>query len=612
VYSYRNKVLHVDLTRQRIESETLQEEFCRKYIGGNGFGIYYLCKNAPPRVEPFDPANVLIFATGPFAGTCIPSAGKYIVHAKSPLTFLMGESVCSGSWGPTLKWAGYDAVVITGKAAQPTYLFIDDDSVQFKDAKDLWGRDSWETEDMIKETIGDRDISVAAIGPAGENLVRYACITSDKSRQAGRTGMGAVMGSKKLKALAVRGSKSLEVAKIDELVEYCNRLYKDCQGDATKYYRLYGTPGGMISLSEMGISPTRNWQQSSDHVLHEEFTGETTKERYHPKMIACQGCPIACDPVTVLKNGPYKGTTASVEQESLYGLGLSTGVGNYQLMVKATEFSDRYGVDTISVGVTIGWAMECYQKGLLTREDTGGLELKFGNGEAVLEIIRKIAYRKGIGDLLAEGVKRASEKLGKDSQHFAMHSKGLELPDYEVRGLKVCALAFMTSTRGGHHMTASAYDFDLAGKVEGTKADPAYGRLVADRENLWAVIDSLILCKFTRKVITGYEQIAELYRLATGLFLSVEELSLAGERIYTLEKSYNIREGWTLKDETYPARIFKEPIGNGPLKGIRFTEEERSLLLEAYFKARGWSAEGIPPKEKLAKLGLDMVTYGGN
>lgn len=606
MFGYKGKILHIDLTNSKSSVEDITEDFCKKYIGGNGLSIYLLYHNSPPHVDPFSPENPLIFAVGPFAGTIVPDSGKYIVQAKSPQTFLMGEAVSSGIWGPMLKWAGFDAVVIKGKSPKPTYLFIDDASIQFKEAKYLWGKTTWETEDIIAKDIGDRSVCVASIGPAGENLVRFGNITNEKNRQAGRTGMGAVMGSKNLKALAVRGTKPLEVADMTGLLKYSHELNTECQGKGTETYRLYGTPAFLEMADVLGTSPTRNAQQSSDPELAKGLGGKYIKDTYEPKTMACHACPIACDHISSLKY-QYKGATVSIERESLYALGLMTGIGNFESVARANEFCDRYGMDTISAGLTVSWAMECYQKGILTKKDTDGLELNFGDEGALMEVLRKIVYREGLGNLLAEGSRMASQKLGKGSERFTYQGNGLEIPHFDLRGMKCSALGFMTSTRGAHHMTSSPYVYELSGKVDGTKADPSYGKLVVDQEDKWAVIESLILCKFARNVFFEYEKLVKLYTLVTGIPITVEEMQKAGERIYTLEKAFNVREGETRKN-LYPShRILHEPIANGKLKGVRLTKEEFDMELDAYFKAREWTSEGVPQRQKLVSLGLGDV-----
>lgn len=621
MFGYAGRILFVNLTNRKTKVEKISEDFCRKFIGGNGFSIHLLYQNTRPKIDPLGPENVLIFAVGPLQGTPIPSSGKYIVQAKSPLTNIMGEAISSGHWGHMLKFAGYDAVVFKGKAEKPTYVFIDDDVVQFIDAKDVWGKDTWQADVMIKEELGDESATIAVIGPAGENLVRFACITNERNRQAGRTGMGAVMGSKNLKALALRGSQNVDVSNLDGLIETCLYMVEQSKGESVRGFREFGTPEAIEPLNEMGANPTRNWQQSKFESIH-KVSGDFIKKHYKPRMIACSGCPIACDPISVIKDGFYAGTTASVEHETIYALGYNCGVADYPGIVRASEQCDRLGIDTISTGVTISWAMECYEKGILSKKDTDAIELSFGNHEAMNETIRKIAFRKGkLGNLLAEGSKRASEKVGHNSQHFAMHSKGLELPGFDVRGLKACALGFMVSTRGGCHLRSSPYVLDVSGRIDRFKATSELGKMVMEQETYCTLIDSLILCKIARYLLPsgaapGYSKqaadevssfMANFYSAVTGIQLSAKKMWTAGERIYNLEKAYNVREGWTKKDDYPPPRVTRDKIVDGPAKGSLISREEFDGMLLSYFDAHGWTKSGIPTPEKLSNLDLHHV-----
>ena len=604
MFGYAGRILHINLERRKSWVELLDESFCRQYIGGNGFAIRLLYNHSKPKIDPLSPENPLIFAVGPFAGTMVPTGGKYIVQAKSPLTNFMGEAVSSGFWAHALKQAGYDAVLIEGRAEKPVYLFVDDDAVQFVEAGRLWGTDTIEAMDRIKEEVGDENIGVAAIGPAGENLVKFANIANDRHRQAGRTGMGAVMGSKNLKAVAVRGTKGVKVGNLEGLMEACKDIYESCQGPLTEGYRLSGTPASLLFHQSVAALPTRNWQDSV-FELAEKIGDKYVGEHWGVKAIACAGCPIGCDHITIVKEGESGKILGSVEFESLYALGSQCGVGDFPAINRAVDLCDRLGMDTISTGVTIGWAMECYEKGILTEKETNGLELTFGNSEAELELVKKIAYQKGFGGLLAQGVKKASEVVGKGSEHFAMHNKGLEYPGYDLRGLKASVLGFNTSTRGGCHLRSSLYDFDLKGKVDRFTAKEEYGKLVRDREDMWSIIDSLMLCKFIRSIVNNYGIMAKLYTLTTGLEMTEEALQRAGERIYNLEKSYNVREGWKRLDD-YPApRIMSDPIRSGVAKGAVTTKEEFDLLFNAYCRERGWTADGIPTKRKLLELGVE-------
>ncbi len=607
MYGYTGKILHVDLSKGESSVEEVDEAYCRKYIGGNGLGTRLLYDYAPAGVDPLSPENPLIFAVGPLAGTTAPTSGKYIVHTKSPLTGFLGEAVSSGYWGQALKQAGYDAIVIKGRSEKPVYLFIDDRKIQIRDAKHLWGTDALQVLDLIKEEIGDDNVSSASIGPAGENLVRYANITNDRHRQAGRTGVGCVMGSKNLKAVAVRGTGSVKVADMEGTLEHCKELYDLCQGPLTGAYRSLGTQVSVMIHQNQAALPTRNWQESVFEFA-EKIGGEYIHPRWVVKTIACAGCPIGCDHVSLVQEDPEGSVLASVEFESIYALGSNCGIDHFPDINKAVDLCDRLGIDTISAGVTIGWAMESYEKGLLTKEDTDGLELTFGNSEAQHEAIEMIAYQRGkLGKLLAMGTKAAAEQLGGDSWKWAMHNKGLEYPGYDLRGLKMSCLGFNTSNRGGCHLRNSAYDWDLKGKVDRFTASEEYGALVMARDDQYSITDSLILCKFSRGVLDTYEKFAKIYNLITGFDVTAEELRQAGERIWNLEKAFNVREGWTVRDD-YPAyRIMNDPITAGIAEGHLVTEEEFKMMHKAYFRERGWAENGIPTKRKLRELGLHYI-----
>lgn len=607
LFGYAGKFLYIDLTHQKFKIDLLRRAFCERYIGGNGFSIRLLYDNTKRRIDPFSPQNALVFAVGPFVGTAVPTSGKYIIQAKSPLTNFMGESVASGLWGPMLKWAGYDAIVIKGRSDNPIYLFIDDDIIEFRDAKNLWGKDTLQTAELIKEEIGDENVCVTAIGAAGEHLVRLANITSDQ-RQAGRTGIGAVMGSKKLKAIAVRGTKGIEVFNLDKLMETCRNFYARLQSGAESY-TVWGTAALISKMNTLGALPTKNWQQST-FDLAEKISGEYLLKHYVAKVVACAGCPIACDHISVIKEGDYSGTVASVDYESLYALGPECGVGYFPAIAKANDLCDRLGMDTISTGVTIGWAMECFERGVLSKDETDGIELTFGSHEALIEVIRKIAYREGIGNLLAEGVKKASQKVGKGSEHFAMHIGGLEIPGYDIRSLKASALGFMTSTRGACHVRSMPHDIIMRHKADRFKADKEIARWVKHKEDLWTMADTLMFCKFcktTKGVCNTFGGLAELYAIVTGIEMTAKKLKKAGERIWNLEKAYNIREGWNKKDSRPPLRVIREPVPSGPAKGARLTEEEIETMLSAYYEARGWTKDGIPTKQKLIDLELNHI-----
>lgn len=617
MYGYTGRMLIVDLTSKKIKTEAISEVFCRKYIGGNGFSIRFLYEHQKPGIDPLSPDNVLVFAVGPFSGTVIPTSAKYVVQAKSPLTGFQGKSIGSSFWSLAFKRAGYDVLLIKGRAKKPTYLFIDDDIIEFREANELWGRNCSETDRIIRDMIGDDNVRVASIGPAGENLVRFASIVSDRHHEDdGRTGMGAVMGSKQLKAVAVRGSKTVEVAKLDELLDFSREYYKKViNGSTSAIMKNLGTIGtGMEYLSNYA-TPIRNFQSTDafkeSTPMSEDIrkiSTEWMQEQYVHKSIACVGCPIGCDHIDFIKSGPYKGVAYKMEYQGMYALGTNCGIWYLPAIVKAGQLCDTLGMDVVSTGVVIAWAMECLEKGILTLKDTGGVDLSFGNHEALMEIIPKIAHREGFGDILAEGVKRVSEKIGKGSEKFAMHSKGLEFPGFDVRGLKTTALSFAVSTRGADHLSAAVFGPEIRGRINRFRYETSQGGFVAEKENNLLLYDLLMVCRFSGDIwMNIYSDLAHMYSLVTGIPLTTEELIIAGERVWNMEKAYNIREGWTRKDDSLPPRVFNDPIPDGDAKGAKLTKEEFDFMLDDYYAARGWTRNGMPTKKKLIELGLDDV-----
>jgi aldehyde:ferredoxin oxidoreductase len=610
MYSYSGRILHVDLSARRSEVQTAEPEFLRAYLGGVGLAVRLLHDNTPAHTDPLGPENVLAFTASAFGGTIVPVGNKHGVAFKSPLTGFEGDCLASSYFSHTLKRAGYDAIVIKGKAERATYLLIDDDVVQFRDATHLLGKGAYETEEAIRAEQGDDAVRVSSIGPAGENLVRYACIGNDRGRQAGRTGPGAVMGSKNLKAIALRGTKPVRVADVAGLTQAAKGLIKASQGTATEKYRILGTVSNVLVLNRIGALPTRNFQQTTFEKA-EEVSGEYMYSHHRERAVACSGCSIACEQIASVKDGPYAGARTSVDYESLYALGPNCGVSDFAAIIKAIDLADTYGMDTMSTGVSIAWAMECYERGLLNENETDGLQLNFGNGAAMVALVPKIAKREGLGALLAEGVKRASQQLGRGSEQFAMQIKGLEMCGYDPRGLKTFALGLAVGTRGGCHNRSGAYEPDMKGHVNRFAADPGRGKLARDQENYAAIFDSLVLCKFIRGCFQDFHaEAANLYTLATGLSMTPAELKLAGERVWNLKKAYNIREGWQKADDWLPPRFLHEPIPDGVAKGVYLTEDELRLMIDAYYEARGWTPEGLIPPAKLRELGLGDLAEG--
>lgn len=607
LYGYAGRILHIDLTTGKTRTEPLNEDYAKKYIGGIGLGMRLWLNNSQAGVDPFSPENPLVLTTGPTSGTIWPTGGNgHAFVAKSPQSYGIVESKSHGSFGTELKRAGYDAVIFHGKAEKPVYVWIDDDSVQILDASHLWGKSPAETEDTIKEELGDYYIRVAAIGPAGEKLVRIACIINEKSRAAGRCGMGAVMGSKNLKAIAVRGTKDVPVAKPDEFLEFVKEFHERMKGPATMKYRTLGTPENVLVHNALHCMPTRNYNNAHFEGA-EKVSGELLNERHVAKIIACSSCAMRCEHICVVNEGPYKGAMARVEYEPLWALGPYCGVDRLDAIIKSSELCNYYGVDSISAGVIVGFAMDCYENGILTKEDMEGIEARFGNHEALLKLIEKIGKREGIGDVLAEGVKFAAEKIGKGSDKLAQHIKGVEVTGYDLRCLKTAALGFAVSFRGADHNRHGAYAFDIKGKVNRLKAEKGRGKMVKEIEDMYTIIDSMIVCKFSRGTYyKEFEDLAKLYTLVTGFETSPEEMRLKGERINNLARVINTREGLSRKDDHLPYKVMHLPIPDeGPAKGAYVTQEELDLLLDDYYEARGWTRDGIPTPEKLNALGMD-------
>jgi aldehyde:ferredoxin oxidoreductase len=607
LFGYAGRVLYVDLETGKTRVEKLNEDYAKAYIGGIGLAMRMWMANSKAGVDPFSPDNPLVLALGPVSGTMFPTGGNgHAFVAKSPATYGVGEAVAHGTFGAEMKRAGYDAVIITGKSERPAYLWIDDDSVQILDASHLWGKSPSETEDAIKDELGDYYIRVASIGLAGEKLSRIACIINEKTRAAGRTGLGAVMGSKNLKAIAVRGTRDIVVAKPDEFMDMVKEFHERMKGPATQKYRTLGTAENMLVHNSLFCLPTHNYDYAHFENA-EKVSGEVMNEKFVAKIIACSSCPMRCEHEVIVREGPYKGTMARMEYEMLWAMGPYCGIDRLDAIIKGVELCNYYGMDALSTGVTVAFAMDCHERGILTHEDLGGIDAHFGNAEALLQLIEKIGKREGIGDTLAEGVKIAGERIDKGAEKLAQHIKGLEVTGYDLRCLKTAALGFAVSFRGADHNRSGAYVFDVKGKVDRLKAEKGRGPLVRDMEDTYALIDSLIICKFSRG--TYYKELpdmAKLYSLVTGYDMTPEELKKAGERINTIGRLFNIREGLGRKDDTLPWKVMNEPITDeGPVKGGVVTQAELDLLLDDYYESRGWTLQGVPTTAKLKELGME-------
>ena len=605
LFGYNGRALVVDLTRQQSHWQTLDADVLRRFIGGTGLGAYLLYTHCPPGIDAYDPANPLIFVTSPLVGSRLTTSSKFAVLTKSPLTGFIGDSLSSSFMATELKKTGCDALIVTGKSESPCLLSIDDGEVKFLDAGNFMGMTTLDTERAIKQQLGHRT-RVACIGPAGENLVRFASITNDGGRQAARTGPGAVMGSKNLKAIAVKGTHAVPVCDSDALNTIGADLTRRSLGPATEKYRTLGTMANVSVFNSLGTLPTRNFQQSTfdgaDGVSAEQFHKSNFVKNAH-----CANCTIGCEKILVTSDKGKK-AKGRMEYESAFALGPLVGVADGNTVIRASTLCDELGMDTISVGATIAWAMECFERGILTTEDTNGIDLRFGGGDELLECVRLIAERRGIGDLLAEGSRGAAQLIGQGTNAWAMQVKGLEMPGYEPRSLKTMALGLAVSTRGACHNRSSAYEADFSARVDRLKVDEMRGRITAEGEDFSAVLDSLIWCKFLRKAFDDlYEESAEIYRHITGWDMTAEELQLAGERINNLKKQFNIREGWSRDDDTLPPRVFDEVLPTGVVEGVGLSRQDLDMMVQSYYQARGWREDGTIPAAKLKEMGLEDV-----
>ena len=616
-YAMMGKILRIDLSQGRISEEDIPEDWARKYIGGAGLATRYLYDEVPKGIDPLGMENELIFMSGPLTGTASASASRYSVVAKSPLTGIWGHANSGGSFGPALKRSGFDGLIFQGISPNPVCLTIIDGQAELSDAGELWGKTVPETEDYMNAS-SDKKFTIASIGPAGENLVRYAAIMNNKHRAAGRCGLGAVMGSKNLKAIACAGKQKINLADKEGFRAIAKKQIELLDESILKVgFETFGT--NMISdmVNARGGYPTNNWQQGVFEEI-DEVGGQALSDKVLVSKVSCFACPIACGRKTEIKDGPYKGHRGEgPEYETTNTLGAMCGVSDMNAITMANYLCNEYGMDTVSAGATIAFALECYQRGILTSEQTGGLKLEFGQPDLVVSLVEKIARREGIGDLLAEGSKVISQKLGQGSEHFAIHVKGLELPAYDPRAAKICGLGYVTANRGGDHIT---------GYIEGPTfvdmpflliedssiedpfvADPKEVKVLVDLENALTVFDSIGACKFMG-ILLPAEDYVGLINHATGWDMDVSEFRRSGERIYNLIRSFCVREGITRDSDTLPKRLMEDPLPDGPAEGMVIDRETLEEMKDAYYALRGWDkATGKPTSEMLRALELDIL-----
>ncbi len=611
------RVLRVDLTSGSIASHPLEEDLARAFLGGRGLNVKRLWDELPAHTDGLSPDNLLIFGVGPLAGSLLPGGARFNVSGMSPQTGILGDSNAGGSFGPAMKFAGYDQIVIRGRAARPAYLWIDGDRVEIRDAGAHWGRDVWEATDGIRRELGDPSVEIAAVGQAAENGVRFAGIFANLVRAAARTGMGAVMASKNLKAIAVRGEKLVPVAdppRLRELLAALDaRIY--AHPDFASRSRL-GTTRLIKSLNAIGALPTRHFQAGRfEHA--EDVSGDAIAARFKKKSKACYACTVHCSRFLRVDDPRFPGLRMEgPEFEPLAGFTARVGNGDLALGLKCIDLANRYGMDAIALSEVISWAMECAQRGLLSSGEADGLDLSWGNGETIVALIHKVARREGFGDLLADGVRKAAERLGRGSEGLAFHGKGLEIFQADIRAIKAYGLGNAVSSRGADHLRSEPWFEFSNNAAEGVRryglAETAFrlehkgkGLVVKHFEEMAAVSDALGVCKnlYNNMEILSWGETADWIQAVTGLDLSDEDVRRAGERIVNLERLFNAREGIGRADDALPGRFTGEPLNAPGRSGGAVLELEP--MLDEYYRARGWDeATGLPKPEKLKELGL--------
>jgi len=607
MFGWFGKSLRVDLTHETVTVEEINPQVAKDFIGCRGLGVKYLYDEVDPAVDPLSPENKLIFSTGPLTGTPVPTGNRYAVVTKSPLTGALSRSNSGGDWPTEMKRTGFDQFIFEGRAARPVYLWVNNDQVEIRPAEHLWGKTVPETEDALLEETASK-AKVACIGPAGERLVKIAAIMNDKHRTAARSGVGAVMGSKNLKAVVVRGTRKVPVAD-PTLLQELNHLVRSevgCDVKKGSALREYGTAYIPLVTNEIGILPTRNFQTGVFEGV-DNISGHVLKEKYLIRAKPCFGCPIACGRATRVEDAQYGGEGEGPEYETIVTLGSACGVDNLAAITKANYLCNELGLDTISAGMTIACAMEMYEKGILSEGDVGR-SLHFGDADAVIALVQQMAYRQGFGDALAEGSYRLANKYG--HPEFSITTKKLEFPGYDPRGAKGMGLLYATSNIGASHMVGhlgypEIFGFPAKTDPLTTKDKPGLVKLF---EDVFAVVDAAGLCVFLairylfdRNLTLRPTRLVHLMNHVTGAAYTAESLLQAGERIYNLERLFLLKAGFTKADDTLPKRMLEEPLPDGPGKGHVV---ELDQMLREFYHLRGWDENGIPRLEKLQSLGL--------
>jgi aldehyde:ferredoxin oxidoreductase len=593
---YTGKYLRVDLSNKTVSHEKLGEEVARKYWGGRGWGGYLLLKELGGRTGPFSPENKVFFLTGPLQGTLTPFTPKFVVLTKSPLTGTFTRALSGGQWGAELKFAGYDGIIVEGKSSKPVYVFIDDEKVEIRDGAHLWGMTTGETENRIKEDLKDRTVRVVSIGQAGEKRVCFANIMHE-SRAAGRGGTGAVMGSKNLKAIAVRGKGSVEIADLSQFKNLLKEAYYAIKSDPASPGRIrYGTTGTVAVAHGLGVIPVKNYSRGVFEGI-EGLLAETMRQKIVIHDESCFACPLPCGKLSIIKEGPYAGTILQGPQyESIGLLGTNCGMSSIETVARANYLCNEYGMDTISAGNVIAYAIEAYQRGFLTKKDVDGIELAFGEATGILSLVDKIAKREGLGDKLAEGVRIFSRELGKEAEKFSMHSKGQEFAAFEPRAAVGMGLLYATASTGANHSLGPTFREEMKNPLRGQ----GKAKILIENQNAYCLLDSLIYCSFSRYGLNNTARLGFLSAV-TGWNYTPEDVEQQMYRIYTIERLFNFREGFEKKDDTLPFRSLSEAMPDGPAKGNVVPLDE---MLPEYYSLRGWDESGKPRSETLDALGL--------
>lgn len=598
MFAWKGKILRVNLSDGTVGSEALNEEYAQQFIGARGLGTKYFVEEVDPQVDALSPENKIIFMTGPVTGTFAGSGGRYNVVTKGPLNGTISASNSGGSFGPELKYAGWDGIIFEGRAAKPVYLWIYNNQAELRSADELWGQDVYASTDMLKAATDD-EAKVACIGPAGENLVKFACIMNEYHRAAGRSGVGAVMGSKNLKAVVVRGTGGIAVENPTAFLEACQDVRQKLKDHPVTGQGLaaYGTNILVNILNEHGGLPVKNFSEAAIFSNAEKISGEYQAEKYLVRNKGCFGCTIGCGRVTNIPKGRFKSAGEGPEYEATWTFGANLDIDDFEAICKANFLCNELGLDPITLGGTISCATELVNKGIIPRSVA---DLRWGDADMLVEMVSKTAYREGFGDELAEGSYRLAEKYG--YPEYSMTVKKQELPAYDPRGQQGIGLEYATSNRGGCHVRGYMTSPEVLGIPEKVDPDAIEGKaaLLKIFQDLTALCDSAGLCLFTTFAI-GLPEIAAQVRTATGLDISDEEYLLVGERIWNLERLFNLKAGFSKKDDTLPPRLLNEPMKDGPHKG---NVVQLDVMLPEYYSLRGWDEEGVPTAQKLQELSL--------